>query len=292
MSKSTYFKNSILRRFTKNLCPACGSSKKYIIDSKLFGLTNLLECQACSLRYRFPSDSEVFNYQYYQDSYVQPGLTTDLPAMDELAILMRTKFANTEKDFSVFNSILELASHHLQRTINILDYGANWGYACYQFKQLPFVHDAYAFELSQPRRAYGERNLAINYVNDPHELGASIDVVFSSHVIEHMSNPAQLKEFADIVLKPDGIIILTCPNGSDSARLKNLSWSKLWGEVHPNYISDRFLLNLFADYNGIVGGEEMLNAAIELNSLFSVGMLSNLPSSSNLVCLAKKQSSS
>jgi SAM-dependent methyltransferase len=244
------------------------------------------------LRYRFPSDSEVFNYQYYQDSYVQPGLTTDLPAMDELSILMRTKFANTEKDFSMFNSILELASHHLERKLNILDYGANWGYTCYQFEQLPIVQAAYAFELSQPRRAYGEKYLAINYVSDPRELKASVDVVFSSHVIEHMSNPAKFKEFADVVLKADGIIILTCPNGSDSARMRNLSWSKLWGEVHPNYISDHFLLNLFADYNGMVGDEGMLSAAIDLNSLFSISMLSNLPSSSNLVLLAKKQSSS
>jgi predicted SAM-dependent methyltransferase len=92
--------------------------------------------------------------------------------------------------------------------------------------------------LSRPRRAFGDKNLGIKYVNNPACLNVSVDLLFSSHVIEHMSNPDNFKKCADIVLKPDSVILLTCPNGSDSARL-TLGWSKLWGEVHPNFISDQ-----------------------------------------------------
>ncbi|QPN59116.1 methyltransferase domain-containing protein [Synechococcus sp. CBW1002] len=256
----------------------------------MFGITKLLECQDCYLRYRFPVDSDVSNYKFYQNSYVQAGLTTDLPEKDKLSKLIRSNFLNTEKDFSTYIPILQFASSQLKRKLSLLDYGANWGYACYQFEQLPFVQAVCAYELSLPRRAYGEKELNIQYVDSSSEITEGIDVLFSSHVMEHMSNPSKLKEFADVVLKPDGIIILACPNGSNSARYKNLSWSKLWGEVHPNFISDHFLINLFADYNGIVGGEELLDASTELSRYFHGGMLSNLPTSVNLYMLAAKRS--
>jgi hypothetical protein len=288
MNKLAYLKKVALRRFSKNACPSCKSTRFHIIDTKFFGLTNLLECQDCCLRYRFPVDSDVFNYQFYQDSYVQPGLTTDLPGKDELTELLRTKFLNTEKDFSHYNSILHFASKHLQRQLSLLDYGANWGYACYQFECLPFVQSVCGYELSLPRRSYGENELNIKYINSSSEIKESIDVMFSSHVIEHMSNPSMFKEFADVVLKPDGIIILTCPNGSNSARFQNPAWSKLWNEVHPNFISDHFLLNLFADYCGVIGGEELLDASMETRHYFHCGMLSKLPTSENLLMLAKK----
>ena len=108
MGKLTYLKNSLLHRFLSNHCPSCGSENAKTIDAKFFGLTNLLQCSECFLRYRFPTDSTDFNYQFYQGNYVQSGLTTDLPSKEELHELMRTSFANTEKDFSVYSGLAEI----------------------------------------------------------------------------------------------------------------------------------------------------------------------------------------
>lgn len=138
MGKLSYLKNSLLHRFSSNYCPSCGSENAKIIDSKFLGLTKLLQCDECFLRYRFPTDSIDFNYQFYQSNYVQSGLTTDLPSKEELHQLMRASFANTEKDFTIYSNILEFLSVHFNRKLRILDYGANWGYTCYLFKQMDF----------------------------------------------------------------------------------------------------------------------------------------------------------
>jgi len=135
--------------------------------------------------------------------------------------------------------------------------------------------------------------LNIQYITESSELRGNIDLIFSSHVIEHMSNPSILKTYADTVLKGDGIILLTCPNGSDRARIKNSSsWSKLWGEVHPNFISDQFLCNLFLNYNGIITSDLLLNSQKDLDLDFQRGMASKLPTSSNLLMIAKKSAMS
>jgi len=139
------------------VCPNCGSKNAKVVDKKFFGLTNLLQCSECFLRYRFPSDSTDFNYQFYQKNYAQSGLTTDLPSKEELSKLLQANFANTEKDFSIYSNFLKSISIRLNRKLNILDYGANWGYSCYQFKQMNFVESAYGYELSLPRRSYGEK---------------------------------------------------------------------------------------------------------------------------------------
>jgi len=292
MDKLTYLKNSLLHRFSANHCPSCGCRSANVVDKKFLGLTNLLQCDDCFLRYRFPTDSSDFSFQFYQNSYVQSGLTTDLPSKEKLNQLIQVNFADTEKDFSIYSNIFQSISTYLGRNINILDYGANWGYACYQYKQMKFVENAYGYELSVPRRSYGENNLGVKYINDASELKESIDILFTSHVIEHMSNPSLLKTYADTVLKNDGIVLLTCPNGSDSARLKNKSWSKLWGEVHPNFISDQFLCHLFADYSGVITSDSLVESQEDFDFDFKKGMTSKLPTSGNLLMIAKKSASS
>ena len=89
---------------------------------------------------------------------------------------------------------------------------------------------------------YGLQNLGVAYIEKPGDLSHPIDVMFSSHVIEHMSNPGDFKKWSDSILGDSGFVIMTCPNGSDYAKVNNTSWSKQWGEVHPNYISTTILL--------------------------------------------------
>lgn len=290
MGKASYLLKSIFRRFSSNKCPACGSSEAKIVDTKIFGLTTLLQCSGCHLRYRFPQDSVDYNYQFYQNNYVQHGLTTDLPNESELCRLVEINFINTEKDFSRYNKILNSIAKCLQKRLNILDYGANWGYSCHQFKLLDCVENAYGYELSAPRRSYGETNLGIEYIQEASELKGVIDVLFSSHVIEHMSNPVILKEFADTVLAPGGIVLLVCPNGSDASKLKNIDWSLWWGEAHPNFISDQYLCGLFSDYNGIVADIEYINKGEYLELDQQSGISSRLPTNGELLMIAKKVS--
>ena len=137
---------------------------------------------------------------------------------------------------------------------------------------------------------YGRENLGISYVNDPSEVKGSFDVIFSSHCIEHMSNPSELKKWTDLVLRDDGYVVLICPNGSDYPRIKDPSWSKLWNEVHPNYISDQYLSSLFFDYNGLITSLEESSDFNSFDLEFSSGIQSLRPSGSNLLFIAQKKS--
>jgi hypothetical protein len=248
----------------------------------------LLQCKNCFLRYRFPIDSKEYSFQFYQNNYIQKGLTTELPSQSQLDDLVKINFLGSEKDFSACFDVLDKLSSYMGKKLALLDYGANWGYACYQFQRLDFIDKVFGYELSIPRRQYGQKNLDIRYVDDPSHLAGSIDVLFSSHVIEHMSNPSEMKDIADTVLRPGGIVMILCPNGSDSARVTNKNWSKFWGQVHPNFISDLYLCKLFWDYDGIVVDERVLHEQNQIDFDFPKGLASKLPDGDSLLLLAKK----
>jgi len=56
------------------------------------------------------------------------------------------------------------------------------------------------------------------------------------------------------MLKPGGLFIALFPNGSENCRAVDPSWSKYWGESHPNMIDEVFL-------NRIFGGQPRLYAS-------------------------------
>jgi hypothetical protein len=73
------------------------------------------------------------------------------------------------------------------------------------------------------------------------DLSLSFDCFFSAHVLEHVPSPAQSFNYAMLLLKRDGLFVSFTPNGSENYRAVYAAWSKIWGEVHPNFIDDKFL---------------------------------------------------
>ena len=143
------------------------------------------------------------------------------------------------------------------------------------------------YELSLPRRKFGEAKLGIEYIEKPPEKDMRFDLFFSSHVIEHMQNPIILRDWIVKSLKDDGISFITCPNGSDSAKF-NKNWSQSWGEVHPNFISDRFLCKNFSDFKGTIFDESLLSEEDLASKLCIKEISSMLPESPNLWFIAQK----
>ena len=84
LGKINYLKRVFFSQFQTHFCPCCNNKEYNLIDSKYFGITKLLECKSCKLRYRTPQDSKEYNFKFYQFSYVQKGLTTELPEDEEL----------------------------------------------------------------------------------------------------------------------------------------------------------------------------------------------------------------
>ena len=47
---------------------------------------------------------------------------------------------------------------------------------------------------------------------------------------------------------PGGLVVTLCPNGSKSFRdAAPAQFKKMWGKVHPNFLSDKFFKQIAAD---------------------------------------------
>src|SRR4030095_3515849 len=92
-------------------CPYCGTSATTLLARKHF-LLHLRKCPDCGLLFRWPQYSAAVNAAFYQRAYVEAGLTTDLPDAAQLARLLDSNFAGTEKDFSTWIAILKLLRPH------------------------------------------------------------------------------------------------------------------------------------------------------------------------------------
>ena len=235
MRQLPYLIHGLTGRFgNKPACPSCGSTKSRIISRKGFHV--FLECEACSLLFRYPRESAADMAGFYQASYAEPGLTTELPGETELAQLLATGFAGSGKDFSWHIAMLRALG--LREGDAVLDFGANWGYTTWQFRRAGF--DAIGYELSQVRAAYASR-LGVRVETDLEQLPGPFRAAFSCHVIEHVPNPRATIEDQLARLSPGGLVVALTPNGTAAYRDTDRdTWQRTWGQVHPVLLAARF----------------------------------------------------
>jgi len=215
-------------------CPCC-FGKGTQVDRKFCYI--LMCCQNCGVMYRYPGETRKRMVKFYQESYKQRGLTTDLSDDAELTELLGINFKETSKDFSRFIQIIK--GLNIPRNAKILDYGANWGYAVSQLKKEGY--DAIGFEISKSRAEFG-RKLGVNIATSLDEIETGYDIVISCHVLEHTHNPCDiLKEQAKLI-KSGGYLIGAVPNGEESRmRYDFNAYHKSWGEVHPFLLTKKML---------------------------------------------------
>lgn len=233
-------------------CTNCGSTNFTEVDRKYI-VTALKRCNDCQLLFRTPTDSLEHNVKFYNQSYTQ-GFTTDVPDDQTLAHLTETSFAGTEKDFSYRIDVLE--AFGVKPGAKLFDFGCSWGYGSWQFRQHGYAVTAY--EISEPRRRFAAEKLGVQTVDSVDDIGhlpqyaETFDCFFSSHVLEHVPQPSRAFALAFELLKPGGVFVSFTPNGSEACREADPSWSRLWGEVHPNFIDDTFFKTHFARSRGIL----------------------------------------
>ncbi len=222
-------------------CPACESSDGFVVSRK--GMHALFECDGCGLLYRHPRETGEEMAKFYQSDYVESTMTTELPDAKELERLMATNFVGSQKDFS--SQIAALQALGIEAGQRIFDFGANWGYLSFQLKNAGYSVDS--FEISKPRAEFG-RNLGIEIATDLHPAPNRYDCVYSSHVLEHVPNPAETLRQQFAMLKPGGFVVAHTPNGSSKWRAKGSdSFRKVWGLVHPVLLTDRFVMQQFGN---------------------------------------------
>lgn len=246
LEKINYFLSSFTKRFLsgKDICPFCKQSllQAKVIDRK-FLVTTLVECSNCSLLVRVPTDSQAESKAFYQRSY-QQGYTTDCPSLDQLALLKQCDFIGTERDYSRYIDFFETMS--VSAGCRILDFGCSWGYGVYQLNKRGF--HAEGFEVSNPRARYGRDNLGAKIFSNREDLLGKYDVIFSSHVLEHLPDFSLINDLLHQQLAEGGLFVAVTPNGSAEFMSTNFnSFHQLWGKVHPVLLSDKFVKKNFGD---------------------------------------------
>ena len=236
----------------QRVCPSCGSRESHSVDRK--GFHQLLRCDGCGLLYRWPYETQEEMQRFYQRAYQQAGLTTDLPDAATLKTLLQNGFRGSSKDFSRVVELLLVLS--IKPGARILDFGANWGYGVWQFREAGF--DAMGYELSQPRAAYSA-HLGVEVLTDWSQVvqRSPFDVVFSSHVLEHTPDPAEALRRQREVLAPGGLVIAYVPNGSSHfIEADPSAFHKLWGRVHPVMLDEVFFRKALSPMPVAVGAHQ------------------------------------
>lgn len=242
--KLGYWLRSALQQRQPRRCPCCGGAEVAEIDRKAV-VTRLLQCQRCALNFRWPRDDSRWLQNFYQQAYsIDQPLMTELPSQDELARLKADNFSE-HPDYSGY--LNQLAG----RGRRILDYGCSWGYNVYKLSRDGFCVEG--FELSRPRADYGCRNLGVTIHTDSSQIQGCYDVIFSSHVIEHLPSIPDFLAFVRRHLSPDGHLIVFCPNGSNDYRQREPQvWHLNWGLVHPNFLGVDFVSRVLSDHPYLV----------------------------------------
>ncbi len=222
------------------ICPSCGNDQSRVLDRKYL-VTQLRRCGKCGLLFRTPTGDASRMANFYQQRYEQ-GFTTDLPSDEKLQELLATGFRATEKDYSVYVDVLAAAG--AKPGMRLLDFGCSWGYGSWQLMKAGF--NVSAFEISSPRCQFARERLNIDAHDVIDRIRGDFDVIFSSHVLEHVPAVGPTISRLWSMLREGGKLIAFTPNGSLDYRNEHPQpWHLCWGMVHPNMLDEVFYERTF-----------------------------------------------
>jgi len=194
--------------FVYVMCPACGqdgTNEKFVKNGMKY-----VECEKCETFYVNPRPpAKVLgwfyanspNYNYWND-----------------VIFPATEAVRRERIFVPrVNKMLELCEKYSVDQKSILEIGPGFGSFCAELKSRNIFERIVGVE---PNAALAEtcRGYGIDVIEKPVEeiqleSDDLFDVVANFEVIEHIFSPVDFFEAAVKLLKPGGILMLTCPNG-------------------------------------------------------------------------------
>jgi len=235
-------------------CPHCGAFNTTLVGRKHL-LLQLRRCSRCRLMFRWPKDTVQDNRGFYSGLYREKdGITTFFPSPDELRELCRTRFATTDRDASGRLDLLRQVRPSSSGTV--LDYGSSWGYTAWQFAQAGY--NVVSFEVDHDRAVYGRERLGLRMIEDPAELAGlpdcSFDVIYTSHVLEHLPDLRGSFPLFLRLLRPGGVLMVFVPNATGIERPEVFEVKKSFGfgEKHTFAFTAEFFEQNLPDYGFVL----------------------------------------
>jgi len=234
---------------------------------------DVLRCAECRLIFRYPFDDVESSRRYYQKSY-KSGFVTGIPE--------RLLDSYLEKNFA--GSPLDLSSKiHVLRAVcpqgRVLDYGCSWGYTVWQLRKAGY--EAVGFEVSKPRAEFGCRRLGVPILDDfralrSPELQGAFDVVFTNHVVEHLTDIRNTFDLFAELLRSGGCVFHILPNFEGRTARAGAFWQWI-GRDHPVAPTAEFFVRVLPRHGmgKIVVGSSPFDDGVA--SLLRKGMWDLLP---------------
>jgi 2-polyprenyl-3-methyl-5-hydroxy-6-metoxy-1,4-benzoquinol methylase len=222
-------------------CPACGANNTTPKFQK--NGISYLECTGCETFYVNPRPSaEVLDWFYrgspnyaYWNEFIFPA----------------TESARLEQIFVPrVDRLLELCRKYGVTTNAILEIGAGFGTFCSEIKRRNVFARVVAVEPT-PDLAKTCRARGLDVLEKPAEQiqlpdDELFDVVAGFEVIEHLFAPADVVDHMARMLKPGGILMLTCPNGQGFDIETLGTASNTVDHEHLNYFNPKSLGGMLA----------------------------------------------
>lgn len=189
-------------------CPICSSCNySFIGENPDFDNCYIVKCKKCGFFYSTIEDGYDF-YKYYKSEYREvrnEEITDNYLSSQKTRAMSQLNFIKSNINFKLEN-------------INILEIGCGLG---------SFLNEVnlnggegnklYAFEADKTMYEYARSNIKdLNIINDVYKINSfednKFDLIFMSHVFEHIMNPNELLLDFNRILKPTGVLFLEVPN--------------------------------------------------------------------------------
>ncbi|MBX3057494.1 MAG: class I SAM-dependent methyltransferase [Anaerolineae bacterium] len=230
----------------RSICDICGSEQAEILLSLHF--TDPLVWNFLANYYENKIDRQVLIDTKYelvkcrQCGFIWQPYILNSEGMDMLynqwISAEQSKIKKQEADIALYSGYarqVELIAYLLKKkpsNIDILDFGMGWGYWCMMAKA--FGYKVAGAEISLERIAYAQNN-GVEVIEDITQVGERrFDFINAEQVFEHINQPLYTLNILVGLLKKDGIIRLSVPNGQGiESAVKKVKWRPIHDAVHP-----------------------------------------------------------
>lgn len=265
-------KTAIMRTTSKPKCICCGSEGKLLyprLRDRLFGSDgewNIKRCPAanCQLIWLDPTPVAEDLHLAYQNYYThRPAEVTRQSLMSRLTMgyqaarygYLKAQTNPWQRRFGILASSLRFFREHMdypfvyfkqRKPGRLLELGVGNGATFRKFQDWGWQVEGLDFDPQAVKACIDNGlNVKTGDLAAQHYMADTFDAIFSSHVLEHVSDPYRLLQESIKVIKADGVFIAVTPNNESYLHgLFKSNWRGLEPPRHIHIFSAKAIVSL------------------------------------------------
>ncbi len=221
-------------------CISCGNTSMNKYTDNSFLELPVFQCKKCNLYVTGEVESEVikktksiYNKEFWGENNLWDAKT-----------LIENNYADIDSQGKKRHWISQFkyCKPFLEKNVSILEIGAGQGQATYWFDKKGFSVTAIEPDENNVKLINQKLNNSHCIIGSAEnfDIKEKFDVIWMSHVLEHLTNPMQFFKNIQKNLKPNGIFFIEVPNCENSAMLN----SSIHLVPHTFHFSKNSLMNL------------------------------------------------